>query len=73
MIKYRIEKNIPVPCREVRGGIKKNIFPFAKMEVGDSFCFEYREIIVARSCASYYGKSHKMKFISRGDRVWRVK
>jgi len=67
MEKYKIEKDVPVPTRCRRG-----IYPFAKMEIGDSFFTEK-----GTSCATHFGKKYNKKFIVRkekdGFRIWRIK
>ena len=77
-----IEKNIPI-SNDGRGrhGVK---YPFAKMEVGDSFQVEFVKKKCAPSATSnayLYGKRTKTKWTSRVTkvdgkhfvRVWRIK
>lgn len=74
----QIEKNVPMPVNAAgsktsRG--RKCKYPFADMEVGDSF-----EVLdgayVVGSAAGAYGRRHNMKFTYRVvngvARVWRV-
>ena len=78
-MKYEIDKGVPMPDRPTR-------YPFAGMDVGDSFLIEVRggrrqEALVRRrvsAAASDYRRRHgaSAKFDSRvtldGVRVWRV-
>lgn len=69
----KIEKGVPLPKRR---GTKRSKYPFADMEVGDSFFFsETRERVSAAARA--YGARTKKKFASRVDgdgcRIWRTK
>lgn len=58
-----IEKDVPLPAK----------YPFAAMEVGDSFTTNNHTAVAA---ASSYGRRNGMKFASRkngsGYRIWRV-
>jgi hypothetical protein len=64
----KIEKNVPLPV----------IYPFAKMEVGDSFAVPSsirRETVSV--AANRYGAKHGMKFTvrlmpNRSYRCWRI-
>ena len=78
-----IEKNIPI-SPDGRGGARYTKYPFAKMEVGDSFQVEFVKkkcAPPASSCAYLYGKRTKTKWTSRVTkvdgkhfvRVWRIK
>lgn len=64
-----IQKNIPMPFPRGRK------YPFAEMEIGDSF-FTASRNVSAR--ASRYGQLHHKKFVTRkvfgggGIRVWRT-
>lgn len=71
-----IDKDIPVPT-EARG--RKRIWPFADMEIGDSFFLAGDGVECQRTLASastYYQRRHGMAFVTRkvegGARVWRV-
>lgn len=75
---FKIEKGIPIPPSKGGAG-RPTLYPFAKMEVGDSFTIESARKQQGRMCAiaSDYGKRHGMRFTVRtiGDgmlRVWRV-
>jgi hypothetical protein len=68
---FTIEKNVP------HAVAVRTTYPFAKMDVGDSFFVPYgpdTEKII--SAASYSGKRNGRKFSIRktdgGKRVWRV-
>lgn len=66
-----IEKSIPIPPR-------KSVFPFSKLEVGDSFEVSLTSTTAnsVRACASAYAKRHGVSFscrINEGKiRVWRT-
>lgn len=68
----KIDKDIPPPDRTAR-----TIYPFAEMEVGDSF---FREGKAAAKAASIYSRGKSVKFQSetrteggkKGERVWRI-
>lgn len=69
-----IEHGVPVP---EKGKGKPNptnaVYPFAKMEVGDSFTTSRP---TARHAAYNFGRRHGMKFKSQANgseiRIWRV-
>jgi len=73
---YEIEKNIPVPANFIEGeGQKRCKYPFAELDVGDSFYVTWRKR--TRFAVSTYCRIHApKKFICReegtGYRVWRV-
>ncbi len=68
MTKYKIEKNVPM-------GHAKTTYPFADMEVGDSFRVEIDERKKAASAANMHGSRFNMKFSVRKHegvyRCWR--
>ena len=94
MLMIEVEKEVPMPhmpgdpsersddaprwdCWSGNGRPPK--YPFAIMEVGDSFMIpslDAKKIRSARTAATLYGRNHKKKFISRkqenGLRVWRI-
>lgn len=83
---YEIEKNIPIPTDRHRGGRGKPIYPFAKMEVGDSFFVPLPEGAVPNKFRTriYLGaRRHKevhnpdfqitVKAYPGGFRCWRLK
>ena len=64
-----IDKNVPMPKTH-----QSEKYPFAKMEVGDSFFSENK---AAQSSAHVFARRRKgMKFVTRaegqGIRIWRV-
>jgi hypothetical protein len=68
---YAIERGVPLPPRE------PNEFPFAGMDVGDSFLVTDSDSFAsARAAASQYARIHGVKFTARavadGLRVWRT-
>ncbi len=71
---FPIEKDVAVPQSH-----RRVIYPFADMDVGDSFFalgVTVNDVSRVRSSATNYGYRHKMKFTTRavegGIRVWRV-
>ena len=73
MSEYTINKGIPIPLIAVNS-VK---YPFAKMEVGDSFDICEKEYSKLKAPASRYGKRHNKFFTVRktltGGTCWRVK
>ena len=70
----KIEKNVPVP--KTRG----SKYPFAQMEVGDSFYEPSRQTTHLVSASYTFRRRHNLldwKFVARkenyGARIWRVK
>lgn len=61
-----VDKGVPVP----EG--KWSIWPFSKMEIGDSFSFEKESINSVSSAAVGFAKRSGRKFSRRGTRIWRV-
>lgn len=72
---YVIEKNYPLPKMLENGGRRK-LYPFAQMEVGDSFFVPNTTTSRMSGIGHYYGKKLNRRFINRsengGSRVWRV-
>ena len=75
----KVDKDVPLPTSAVikNGRSYAGKYPFAIMEVGDSFFVSAKEgAYVVGSAASAYGKRHGKKFTSShvdgGTRVWRV-
>jgi uncharacterized protein (DUF2249 family) len=69
---YEIEKGIPMP----KSSEYEAKYPFAKMEVGDSFRVEERRESVASAARSYgcrIGKKFSVRKEEGGMRIWRVK
>lgn len=69
---FEIEKSVPIPPD------KKTPWPFADMEVGDSFSIPAQSIAKARVAASFYQRSHNVILTvrvqpDRSFRCWRVK
>lgn len=67
-----IEKNIPIPS--------KSKYPFARMEIGDSFFISSAHINTISSCRSSFCKTKEGKdkqfschTVDDGVRVWRIK
>jgi hypothetical protein len=74
-MQYKIEKGIPIPST-----IQKiDKYPFAKMDIDDSFFVEClkKEALRMQRSLHYIRKKIKMDFISRinenGIRIWRIK
>jgi len=85
-MEYIIEKNIPLPSRWGHGlaGEYCGMYPFHKMEEGDSFLYECQsgnKRAQARLCgaANHYTKrwendqKFRVRTVNEGYRVWRVK
>ena len=83
MAEYLIERGVPVPPGRTRMG--SNSFPFANMEVDDSFFVPEDAAKNARSSSGSFAKRHGVKFTVRrtnetdeagqnvaGVRVWRT-
>ena len=75
MGEYKIEKNIPTPINARSKGESK--YPFAQMEVGDSFVMEDRSISRANNAIHLFRKKFpEKKFVVRavdaGFRIWRI-
>ena len=82
-MKIEIEKNIPLPYFEQ--GSRTSKYPFAKMEVGDSFAVKATdnntEKIRQQLYSAYrhfiFHHKHEWKFITRISddevRIWRIK
>jgi len=73
-VSIKIEKGIPVAAHGNGGKLTK--YPFAEMEVGDSFLFP-RELVDAGSRLFHWNRKFPdRKFVSRhtpeGIRCWRV-
>jgi hypothetical protein len=70
-VKFEIEKGIEIPKER---GNKINMYPFAEMEVGDSFLTEVTH--VTGSVANFHKQNPEKKFTTRkvegGIRVWRI-
>ena len=71
MSEFKIEKGIEIPS----GRKASRVYPFDKMEVGDSFLVNAKEQVKVMSSARPYGIRTGKKFVSRkmedGVRVWR--
>ena len=69
--RMKIEKGIPIPAGRCRA------YPFASMEVGDSFELPLSQTQIVSSSAYGFGQRHGMKFkLRRTDtntaRIWRT-
>lgn len=71
---YKIQKNIPIPAKKPQG--RKQVYPFARMEVGDSFVVPLSKSKSLASSINKYAKSLGMKFtrrvLGKEVRVWRI-
>jgi len=71
---YKIEKGIALPQGKAK---KQTIYPFAQMEVGDSFFVEGKTIANVSSSAVHHALKSEKKFSVRkengGVRCWRIK
>lgn len=71
---YQIDKDVELPSTG-----RSSVYPFSKMEVGDSFLVatdDKRRAASLRACASTYAKKNSVKFtckqVDGGVRVWRT-
>ena len=68
----QIEKNVPLPARLAWN----TQYPFASMEVGDSFHVPNGRLSAISTSAIQFGKRHNKKFtlrtVEKGIRVWRT-
>jgi len=68
----KIDKNVPIPETAGNGAV----YPFAEMEVGDSFYVEGKTSNQLQNAASHWRKRKGWKFATRtkegGARIWRV-
>lgn len=73
-MQLKIEKNVPIP--NVAQKIEK--YPFAKMDIGDSFFVEFskKDALRMQRSMHYIQKKLKIKLVSRinenGIRIWRI-
>lgn len=67
----QIDKNVPLPDTK-----QSSTYPFADMEVGDSFFVEGATPNKLQNAASHWRKKRNMKFAARreanGTRIWRI-
>jgi hypothetical protein len=72
MTDIKIDKNVPIPETSGAGAL----YPFAEMEVGDSFYVEGKTTAQLQNSASHWRKRKGWKFRTRtedkGARIWRV-
>lgn len=76
---FEIEKSVPIPTGSSDGEHPRQIYPFPKMDVGDSFAVGSNlepDVRRIRRAAGMYGKRNGRAFIVRKDekgeyRCWR--
>ncbi len=70
----KVEKNIRIPETSAKG--RPSIYPFATMDVGDSFFLDGKAVAsispVAASHGQKYGKKFTCRTVEGGVRVWRI-
>lgn len=71
-----VSNDIPFPGRTTRNG-RPAKYPWATMEVGDSFPVELGRLSVVRACADGYGRRHGREYrvekLPSGEfRCWRI-
>jgi len=70
-MEFKIEKNVPFATSKW-----PSMYPFEKMDIGDSFSAPAGKHHAVRCAASAYGRRHKKKFSVRKHgpdcRVWRL-
>lgn len=74
---FTIEKNVPLPDATKPAAGRPTIYPWDKMQPGDSFAFPREQAASIRSCARKYLQTHPMcglRFTSRLEgkqvRIW---
>lgn len=85
LLEIKIEKNVPLSKKGKRGGVKRSIYPFVQMGIGDSFFLQKNgkplknvQINMANSIKYFKKKYPEWKFATRIDkeneglRVWRT-
>jgi len=71
---FTIDKGVPMPPRR-RGAGRNRVYPFAEMEVGDSFFHEGSASSVEAAASNYArrsGKRFAARYIDGGVRIWRI-
>ena len=72
----KVESGIPVPARTSRQGGRPSIYPFAGLDVGDSFFIPGKTVKTMSQTASKAAKRLGIEVITRtvdgGVRVWRT-
>jgi hypothetical protein len=77
MKNFEVEHGVPMPS----AGVRPAIYPFAKMEIGDSFFIPKKTSADISSSGVYWAKKLGHKYSARsviengipGTRIWRVK
>lgn len=84
MTEFVVQKGVPIPpSKGIERSARETMYPFASMEVGDSFSFDFtvpgppaQQVERLRSTATAYGRKHNKKFVVRAFNgkggVWRV-
>jgi hypothetical protein len=76
---YVLDRSVPIPMNAGRGNKK---YPWADMQIGDSFFVPAGILNTLRTRAAEAGRKHNMKFVARswehdggveGVRIWRFK
>lgn len=73
---YKIQKNVPIPSKTAHG--RKKVYPFEKMEVGDSFAVPLIKTKTVTSAVSQENKKYKgerrytIRVIKNKTRIWRI-
>lgn len=74
---YEIVKDVPTPSRDNFGRGRTRRYPFADMDVGDSFLVTDRTTgaiaqAIRRANTTLEGKRFGYRTVSDGVRVWRI-
>lgn len=80
---YEIEKDVPLPTKTAGPPSGSSKYPFASMEVGDSFCVKANgsaiQVVLSRMAAAIFRAQHRhapKKWHQRPQenevRVWRI-
>jgi len=75
---YEIESDIPIPPARWGGGRPKTpVYPFSRMEVGDSFLVPVEKTLLVMHAARGRRKRTHEEYATRqvdgGLRIWRIK
>lgn len=71
-----IEKGVPFVCGRTRANIARTKYPWAKMNIGDSFLAADKSLGAMSSLCTYHGRKTGKEFrastTDEGVRVWRT-
>ena len=67
MSEFKIDKDIPIP-----DGKRNSIYPWNKMNIGDSFFIKTKSISMGATNKRYSPKRFITRKVEDGYRVWRI-